>query len=78
VEGLSIGWEQLRDNLRVEGALVPLSDNFCLVIHKAVQCMGVGPSGVRGVLAVKPVELETEIAIEAVPHLLRSMEGDLA
>ena len=40
--------------------------------------MGVGPSGVHGAPAVKPVELETEIDTEAVPHLLRSMEGDLA
>ena len=40
--------------------------------------MEVGPAGVHGAPAVKPVELETEIDIEAVPHLLRSMEGDLA
>ena len=40
--------------------------------------MGVGPAGVHGAPAVKPVELETEIDIEAVLHLLRSIEGDLA
>ena len=40
--------------------------------------MGVGPSGVHGAPAVKPVELETEIDIEAVLHLLRSIEEDLA
>ena len=40
--------------------------------------MGAGLSGVHGALSVKPVELETEIDIEAVPHLLQSMEGDLA
>ena len=40
--------------------------------------MEVGPSGVHGAPAVKPVELETEIDIEAVLHLLRSMEEDLA
>ena len=40
--------------------------------------MGVGPAGVDGALAAETVELETNIAIEAVPLLLRSMEGDLA
>ena len=40
--------------------------------------MEVGPAGVHGAPAVKPVELETEIDIEPVQHLLRSMEGDLA
>ena len=40
--------------------------------------MEVGPAGVHGAPAVKPVELETEIGIEAVQHLLRSMEGDYA
>ena len=40
--------------------------------------MEVGPAGVHGATAVKRVEMETEIDIEAVPHLLRSMEGDLA
>ena len=40
--------------------------------------MEVGPAGVHGAPAVKPVELEIEIDIEAVPHLLGSMEGDLA
>ena len=37
VEALGIGGDQLRDNLRVEGALVPLSDNLSIVIYKAVQ-----------------------------------------
>ena len=40
--------------------------------------MEVGPAGVHGAPAVKPVELETEIDIEAVQHLLRSMEGEIA
>ena len=40
--------------------------------------MGVGPAGVHGALALKPVELNTENDIEAVPHLLRSMEGVIA
>ena len=40
--------------------------------------MEVGPAGVHGAPAVKRVEMETEIVIEAVPHLLRSMGGDLA
>ena len=40
--------------------------------------MDVGPAGVHGALAVRPVKLETEIDIEAVQHLLRSMKGDLA
>jgi len=40
--------------------------------------MDVGPAGVYGAPAVKPVELETEIDIEAVQHLLRSMEGEIA
>ena len=40
--------------------------------------MEVGPAGVHGAPAVKPVEMETDIDIEAVRHLLRSMEGDLA
>jgi len=40
--------------------------------------MEVGPAGVHGALAVRPVELDTKIVIEAVPLLLRSMEGALA
>ena len=40
--------------------------------------MEAGPAGVHGAPAVKPVELETEIDIEAVLHRLRSMEEDLA
>ena len=40
--------------------------------------MGVGPPGVHGAPAVKPAELNTEVDIEAVPHLLQSMERDLA
>ena len=40
--------------------------------------MEVGPAGVHGVPAVKPVGMGTEIDIEAVLHLLRSMEEDLA
>ena len=40
--------------------------------------MEVGPAGVHGALAAEPVELETKSVIEAVPLLLRSMEGDLA
>ena len=37
VEGLSIAMDQLRDNLRVEGSLVPLLSNTSLVIHTIVQ-----------------------------------------
>ena len=40
--------------------------------------MGAGPAGVHGAPALKPVELDTENDTEAVPHLLRSMEGDIA
>ena len=40
--------------------------------------MEVGPAGVHGALAVKAVEMQTDIDIEAARHLLRSMEGDLA
>ena len=51
---------------------------FDSLIFTSPQCMEVGPAGVHGAPAVKPVELETEIDIEPVQHLLRSMEGDLA
>ena len=40
--------------------------------------MEAGPAGVHGPPAVEPTELEAEIDIEAVLHLHRSMEGDLA
>ena len=40
--------------------------------------MEVGPAGVHGALAVKPVELGTKIVIEAVPLLFQPMEGVLA
>ena len=40
--------------------------------------MEVGPAGVNGALAVKPVELGTKIVIEAVPLLFQPMEGVLA
>lgn len=37
VEGFGIAMVQLRDNLRVEGALVPISRNTSLVISTIVQ-----------------------------------------
>ena len=37
VEGFSIAMVQLRDNLRVEGALVPISRNTSLVVSTIVQ-----------------------------------------
>ena len=40
--------------------------------------MEVGPAGGHGVPAVKPVELDTKIVIEAVPLLFQGMEGVLA
>ena len=40
--------------------------------------MGVGLTGMDGALAVKTVEMEPNLDLGAVPHLLRSMEGDLA
>ena len=40
--------------------------------------MEVGPAGLHGAPEVKPVGMGTEIDIEAVPHLLQSMEGDIA
>ena len=40
--------------------------------------MEAGPAGVHGAPAVKPVELDTKIVIEAVPLLFQRMEGALA
>ena len=40
--------------------------------------MEVGPAGEHGAPAVKPVELDTKIVIEAVPLLFQHMEGALA
>ena len=40
--------------------------------------MEVGQAGVYGAPAVKPVELDTKIVIEAVTLLLQRMEGALA
>ena len=40
--------------------------------------MEVGPAGVHGAPAAKPVRLDTKIVIEAVPLLLLRMEGALA
>ena len=40
--------------------------------------MEAGPAGVHGAPAVKPVELDTKIVIEAVPLLFQRMEGVLA
>ena len=51
---------------------------FDSLIFTSPQCMEVGPAGVHGAPALRPVKLETEIDIEAVQHLLRSMEGDIA
>ena len=51
---------------------------FDKLFFTSPQCMEVGPAGVHGAPAVKPVELDTKIVIEAVPLLLRSMEGALA
>ena len=57
-------------------------DNNFSILHKLIftspQCMDVGPAGVHGALAAEPVELVTKSVTEAVPLLLRSMEGDLA
>ena len=40
--------------------------------------MEVGPAGVHGPPAVKPVELDTKIVIEAVPLLFQRMEEAFA
>ena len=51
---------------------------FDSLIFTSPQCMEVGPAGVHGAPAVKPVELDTKIVIEAVHLLSQSMEGVLA
>ena len=48
---------------------------FDLLIFTSPQCMEVGPAGVHGAPAVKAVELDTKIVIEAVPLLFQRMEG---